>query len=75
MGLRGARPLTSDSYGHSEGAQDRRSNAVDPATGTAWERTPWHATQRAAWGGAAPKAPKAVMERDAAEQNPSFDAR
>jgi hypothetical protein len=19
------------------------------ATGTAWERTPWHATQRAAW--------------------------
>ena len=20
------------------------------ATGTAWERTPWHATQRAAWG-------------------------
>ena len=22
------------------------------ATGTAWERTPWHATQRAAWEGA-----------------------
>jgi hypothetical protein len=21
------------------------------ATGTGWERTPWHATQRAAWGG------------------------
>jgi len=21
------------------------------ATGTAWERSPWHATQRAAWGG------------------------
>jgi hypothetical protein len=21
-------------------------------TGTGWERTPWHATQRAAWGGA-----------------------
>jgi len=20
-----------------------------PATGTGWERTPWHATQRAAW--------------------------
>jgi hypothetical protein len=20
------------------------------ATGTGWERTPWHATQRAAWG-------------------------
>jgi hypothetical protein len=25
------------------------------ATGTGWERRPWHATQRAAWGGAPPK--------------------
>jgi hypothetical protein len=26
-------------------------DAVEPtrATGTGWERTPWHATQRAAW--------------------------
>jgi hypothetical protein len=24
------------------------------ATGTAWERTPWHATQRAAWEATAP---------------------
>jgi hypothetical protein len=23
--------------------------APTSATGTAWERTPWHATQRAAW--------------------------
>jgi hypothetical protein len=24
-------------------------HALTSATGTAWERTPWHATQRAAW--------------------------
>jgi hypothetical protein len=24
-------------------------NQPTSATGTAWERTPWHATQRAAW--------------------------
>ena len=25
-------------------------HSLTSATGTAWERTPWHATQRAAWG-------------------------
>jgi hypothetical protein len=24
-------------------------HSLTSATGTAWERTPWHATQRAAW--------------------------
>ena len=26
-----------------------RAHSPTSATGTAWERTPWHATQRAAW--------------------------
>ncbi len=26
-------------------------HAPTSATGTGWQRTPWHATQRAAWGG------------------------
>jgi hypothetical protein len=26
-----------------------REDSPTSATGTAWERTPWHATQRAAW--------------------------
>jgi hypothetical protein len=28
------------------------------ATGTGWERTPWHATQRAAWDDVRPVAPR-----------------
>ena len=30
------------------------------ATGTGWERTPWHATQRAAWGGVLTGRPERV---------------
>jgi hypothetical protein len=28
----------------------RMEHSPTNATGTAWERTPWHTTQRAAWG-------------------------
>jgi len=28
---------------------DGHGELVDERDGTAWERTPWHATQRAAW--------------------------
>jgi hypothetical protein len=28
---------------------DRMEHSPTSATGTGWERTPWHATQRAAW--------------------------
>jgi len=28
---------------------DRKEHSPTSATGTGWERTPWHATQRAAW--------------------------
>jgi hypothetical protein len=31
-------------------------NIFTSATGTGWERTPWHATQRAAWEAALKKA-------------------
>jgi len=30
-------------------APEAMEHSPTSATGTAWERTPWHATQRAAW--------------------------